>query len=83
MNTVVNFNGLNLEVLEFDDTWALSNRQVADGFGVSEEAIRSQKSRGEYKYGIHFFHRACETRRNGRRCNLQRGYRYARNDFLD
>ena len=55
MNAVVNFNGLNLEVLEFDDTWALSNRQVADGFGVSEEAIRSQKSRGEYKYGIHFF----------------------------
>lgn len=55
MNAVVNFNGLNLEVLEFDDTWALSNRQVADGFGVSEEAIRQQKSRGEYKYGIHFF----------------------------
>lgn len=55
MNAVVNFNGIDLEVLEFDDTWALSNRQVADGFGVSEEAIRQQKSRGEYKYGIHFF----------------------------
>ena len=55
MNAVVNFNGLDLEVLEFNDTWALSNKQVADGFGVSEEAIRQQKSRGEYRNNVHFY----------------------------
>ena len=55
MNAVVNFNGIDLEVLEFNDTWALSNKQVADGFGVSEEAIRSQKSRGEYRNNVHFY----------------------------
>jgi len=55
MNAVVNFNGINLEVLKFNDTWALSNKQVADGFGVSEEAIRSQKSRGEYRNNVHFY----------------------------
>lgn len=55
MSEVVNFNGLNLEVLEYRNTWALSNRQVADGFGVSEEAIRSQKSRGEYRNNVHFY----------------------------
>ena len=55
MNAVVNFNGINLEVLEFRDTWALSNKQVADGFGVSEEAIRSQKSRGEYQKNLTFW----------------------------
>ena len=55
MNAVVNFNGINLEVLECRDTWALSNKQVADGFGVSEEAIRSQKSRGEYQKNLHYY----------------------------
>lgn len=55
MNAVVNFNGIKLEVLEYSNTWALSNKQVADGFGVSEEAIRSQKSRGEYRNNVHFY----------------------------
>lgn len=54
MSAVINFNGLNLEVLEYENTWALSNKQVADGFGVSESTIREQKRVNEYKEGIHF-----------------------------
>jgi hypothetical protein len=49
------FNNLDLEVLEYKDTWSLSNKQVAEGFGVSEEAIRSQKARNEFKEGVHFY----------------------------
>lgn len=55
MNTIVTFNNLDLEVLEYKDTWSLSNKQVAEGFGVSEEAIRSQKARNEFKEGVHFY----------------------------
>lgn len=55
MNAVVNFNGVELELLKYKNTWALSNRQVADGFGVDEVTIRSQKSRNEYKDGVHFY----------------------------
>ena len=55
MNAIVMFNNLDLEVLEYKDTWSLSNKQVAEGFGVSEEAIRSQKARNEFKEGVHFY----------------------------
>ena len=55
MSSIVAFNDLNLEILEYQDTWSLSNKQVADGFGVSEEAIRSQKARNEFKEGVHFY----------------------------
>jgi len=55
MNAIVAFNNLNLEILEYQDTWSLSNKQVAEGFGVSEEAIRSQKARNEFKEGVHFY----------------------------
>lgn len=55
MNTIVTFNNLDLEVLEYKDTWSLSNKQVAEGFGVSEEAIRSQKARNEFKENVHFY----------------------------
>lgn len=41
--------------MEYQDTWSLSNKQVAQGFGVSEEAIRSQKARNEFKEGVHFY----------------------------
>ena len=55
MNTIVTFNNLDLEVLEYQDTWSLSNKQVAEGFGVSEEAIRQQKARNEFKESVHFY----------------------------
>ena len=55
MNTIVTFNNLDLEVLEYKDTWSLSNKQVADGFGVSESTVREQKRTGEYVEGVHFY----------------------------
>lgn len=55
MSAIVAFNDLNLEISEYQDTWSLSNKQVADGFGVSEEAIRSQKARNEFKENVHFY----------------------------
>ena len=55
MKEIVTFNNLDLEVLEYQDTWSLSNKQVADGFGVSEEAIRQQKARNEFKESVHFY----------------------------
>ena len=55
MSAIVAFNDLNLEILEYGDTWSLSNKQVAQAFGVSEEAVRSQKARNEFKEGVHFY----------------------------
>ena len=55
MSAIVAFNDLNLEVLEYGDTWSLSNKQVAQPFGVSEEAIRQQKARNEFKESVHFY----------------------------
>lgn len=55
MSAIVAFNNLNLEVLEYQDTWSLSNKQVADGFGVSESTVREQKRTGEYVEGVHFY----------------------------
>ncbi|MBE9852845.1 phage antirepressor protein [Campylobacter concisus] len=55
MKAIVTFNNLDLEVLEYQDTWSLSNKQVAEGFGVSEEAIRQQKARNEFKESVHFY----------------------------
>ena len=55
MKAIVTFNNLDLEVLEYQDTWSLSNKQVADGFGVSESTVREQKRTGEYVEGVHFY----------------------------
>ncbi len=55
MKAIVTFNNLDLEVLEYQDTWSLLDRQVAEGFGVSEEAIRQQKARNEFKESVHFY----------------------------
>lgn len=52
---VVKINGASLEVVAHDESWAISNKEVALGFGVEEATIRSQKSRGEYKDGVHFY----------------------------
>lgn len=58
MSAIVAFNDLNLEILEYQDTWALSDRQVAQGFGVTQEAIRKQRTQGatEYRKGVHFYY---------------------------
>ena len=55
MKAIVAFNDLNLEILEYGDTWSLSNKQVSDGFGVSESTVREQKRTGEYVEGVHFY----------------------------
>ena len=59
MNAIVTFNNLDLEVLEYKDTWSLSDRQVAEGFGVTQEAIRKQRTQGatEYIEGVHFYYK--------------------------
>lgn len=56
---IVKFNNLDLEVLEYQDTWALSDRQVAQGFGVEKDAIRQQRTKGatEYIEGVHFYYK--------------------------
>ena len=58
MSAIVAFNDLNLEILEYQDTWSLSDRQVAEGFGVTQEAIRKQRTQGatEYIEGVHFYY---------------------------
>lgn len=58
MKAIVTFNNLDLEVLEYKDTWSLSDRQVAEGFGVTQEAIRKQRTQGatEYREGVHFYY---------------------------
>ena len=55
---MVTFNNLDLEVLEYKDTWSLSDRQVAEGFGVTQEAVRKQRTQGatEYIEGVHFYY---------------------------
>ena len=58
MKAMVTFNNLDLEVLEYKDTWSLSDRQVAEGFGVTQEAVRKQRTQGatEYIEGVHFYY---------------------------
>lgn len=58
MKEIVTFNNLDLEVLEYQDTWSLSDRQVAEGFGVTQEAVRKQRTQGatEYIEGVHFYY---------------------------
>ena len=57
MKTIESVNGVSIEVVEHEGTWAVSNKQVAAAFGVAESTIRSQKNEGatEYKEGVHFF----------------------------
>lgn len=37
MSAIVKFNNLDLEVLEYRDTWSLSDRQAAQAYGVTQE----------------------------------------------
>ena len=59
MKAIVTFNNLDLEVLEYQDTWSLSDRQVAEGFGVTQEAVRKQRTQGatEYIEGVHYYYK--------------------------
>ncbi|MBE9819146.1 phage antirepressor KilAC domain-containing protein [Campylobacter concisus] len=59
MKAIVTFNNLDLEVLEYKDTWSLSDRQVAEGFGVTQEAVRKQRTQGatEYIEGVHYYYK--------------------------
>ena len=59
MSAIVAFNDLNLEISEYQDTWALSDRQVAQGFGVTQEAVRKQRTQGatEYIEGVHYYYK--------------------------
>lgn len=59
MSAIVAFNNLNLEVIEYQDTWALSDRQVAQGFGVTQNAIQQQRTKGatEYIEGVHYYYK--------------------------
>ena len=40
MSAIVAFNDLNLEISEYQDTWSLSDKQVAQGFGVTQNATK-------------------------------------------
>lgn len=55
MSALVQINQVSIEVIAHGDTWAVSNKEVAESFGVTEATIRSQKSRGEFKEGVHFY----------------------------
>ena len=59
MSAIVTFNNLDLEVLEYKDTWSLSDRQVAEGFEVTQEAVRKQRTQGatEYIEGVHYYYK--------------------------
>ena len=59
MSAIVAFNDLNLEISEYQDTWALPDRQVAQGFGVTQEAVRKQRTQGatEYIEGVHYYYK--------------------------
>ena len=37
MSTIVKFDNLDLEILEYRDTWSLSDIQVAQAYGVTQE----------------------------------------------
>ena len=59
MSAIVEFNNLSLEVLEYQDTWALSDKQVAQGFGVTQNAVKQQRCKGatEYREGVHYYYK--------------------------
>ncbi len=54
--TKITVNGFSLNVKSYADTFLISNKEVAEGFGVAEETIRYQKTQGssEYLEGIHY-----------------------------
>lgn len=59
MSAIVTFNDLNLEISEYQDTWSLSDKQVAQGFGVTQNAVKQQRCKGvtEYREGVHYYYK--------------------------
>ena len=59
MSAIVAFNNLNLEISEYQDTWSLSGKQVAQGFGVTQNAVSLQRIKGatEYREGVHYYYK--------------------------
>lgn len=59
MSAIVAFNNLNLEILEYQDTWSLSDKQVAQAYGVTQNAIKQQRCKGatEYREGVHYYYK--------------------------
>lgn len=59
MSAIVAFNDLNLEISEYQDTWSLSDKQVAQGFGVTQNAVKQQRCKGatEYREGVHYYYK--------------------------
>lgn len=55
MKTIETINGISIEVVSHRDTWAVSNKQVAEAFAVTVDATRQHKSRSELKEGVHFY----------------------------
>jgi len=62
MSAIVKFNNLDLEILEYRDTWSLSDRQV------TQEAARKQHTQGatEYVEGVHYYLKDVYQRRQRR-----------------
>ena len=59
MSAIVAFNDLNLEISEYQDTWSLSDKQVAQGFGVTQNAVKQQRCKGatEYREVVHYYYK--------------------------
>ena len=59
MSAIVAFNNLNLEISEYQDTWSLSDKQVAQGFGVTQNAVKQQRCKGatDYRAGEHYYYK--------------------------
>ncbi len=51
---VVEINNVEIQVVESENTFLVSNREVALAYGISDSNVRSHKSNGEFKKGVHF-----------------------------
>jgi len=54
MSKVEIINNVQIEVVSKNDTFLVSNKDVAKAFGVGESAIRNHKGRSEFTDGKHF-----------------------------
>src|SRR5690349_872500 len=75
---IVKFGDVSLHVVASPEhRWLMATKEVARGYGVSEEAIRSVKSRhaGELVHGKHFIGLEFPTPSGAKRmtCSTQRG----------
>ncbi len=61
MHDLININDTEINVVSHDETFLISNKEVALAFGVGEPNIRKHKSTGEYIEGVHFTHTLVDT----------------------